>query len=148
MNLKSFKLRTVWKEYFLIFILTLLILLVKFPNIFSGSNLLPGWDSLGHYYAFLKSIKFLENGELRAYALNWFGGMPLFYFYPPLAFWLMSSFSLIFTKLSTVLIFKGFILLSLALTPVSFHFFIRSFFPKRKINLVLSFGFALAYLFY
>ncbi len=123
-------------------------MVIKFPTLFTTNTILPGWDTLGHYYAFLQSIQLLQHGELRGYLLNWFGGMPLFYFYPPLAFWLMSAVALIFSTIPPILIFKGFILLSLSLVPVAFHFFVRSFLPKQKISILITFALALAYLFY
>ena len=135
-------------EYLILFVITALILGIKFSNLFWTTSLPSGWDTFGHYFAFLKGLELLKQGQLRGYILAWFGGMPLFYFYPPLYFWLMSLVALIFVKLSPVLIFKALIFLSLVLVPISFHFFVRSFLPKKKIHFLVSLALALAYLFY
>ena len=80
--------------------------------------------------------------------LSWFGGIPIFYFYAPLPFWLMALVAAIFPFFSSILIFKWFILLELSFTSAAFYFFVRSFFPDRKSYASLSLFFCLAYLFY
>jgi len=138
----------VFREYLLIFLITGLILFIKFNSLFTSNSILPGWDTLGHYYAFLKGLTLLQHGELRGYTLSWFGGMPFFYFYPALAFWLMGLVALLFSSFSTILIFKAFLFLCLAFIPVTFHFFVKAFFPGKRIYPLATLSFSLAYLFY
>ena len=124
MNIKSI-LCKIWSNhvYLFLFFSTLIILLVKYPGLWLTATPLPGWDNIGHYFTFLKQVELFKIGEFKGYILDWFGGMPLFYFYAPLFFWVAGLFSLILPFVSTTLIFKWTILLFLAsFTPVIYYF--------------------------
>lgn len=133
--------------YILFFLGTLVVLIVKFPEMWLSIEPLPGWDTLGHYYAFLKQIDFLKSGSLKGYMLEWFGGQPLFYFYSPLFFWLGSLIAIALPFLSPVVVFKWLILLSLAASAPIFYYFARTFLPLRPQPLV-AWALFLLYIFF
>lgn len=135
-------------DYFIIILATAGVLLFRFYDLFTSPSFLAGWDTIGHYYTFLKGLYLFQHGELRGYMMNWFGGMPVFYFYPAMVFWFMGAVAVIFPAINPVLIFKFTILLELALIPASFLFFARSFWPEEKVSSVAVFFFSLAYIFY
>lgn len=133
--------------YLILFFLTLIILLAKYPTLWVSPALLPGWDTSGHYYAFLKQLELLHSGHLHGYILDWFGGMPLFYFYSPLFFWVTGLASITLPFLPPSLIFKLVILLSLsALTP-SFYYFSQIFLPSKP-NPFIAIALSLLFIFF
>lgn len=133
--------------YLYLFLLTLSALILKFPNLWFSSEVLAGWDTVGHYQAFLKQADLIQSGHLKGYFLDWFGGMPIFYFYSPLFFWLGALLVVGLPFVLPALIFKLFILLSLAaFTPV-FYFFAKTFLPLKPSPWLASL-LALLYIFY
>ena len=131
--------------YLVLFLVTLVILFVKFPALWLSPAPLPGWDTAGHYYAFLKQIGLLESGHLRGYTLGWFGGMPLFYFYSPLFFWISGVLAMILLFIPPVLIFKWSILFSLAALTPAFYYFSRVYLPLKP-NAYIALSLSLLFL--
>jgi len=133
--------------YSILFFLTLVILLAKLPGLWLSPTLLPGWDVSGHYYAFLKQIELIGSGHLRGYILGWFGGMPLFYFYSPLFFWLSGLSAISLSFIPPVLIFKWSILFSLAALTPAFYYFSKVFLPIKP-NPLIALSLSLLFIFF
>lgn len=134
-------------EYLYLFLATLAILIIKFPDMWFGPGVLAGWDTVGHYQAFLKQAELIQAGQLKGYLLGWFGGMPFLYFYSPLFFWLGGLMITCLPFISPILIFKGLILLFLAAFSPAFYYFSKTFLPV-KASAWLAGSLALLYIFY
>src|SRR3974390_1727626 len=67
----------------LIYILSLLILFKKAWFLWTDPYYVT-WDTYGHYHTILKMNEFLRMGSWQGYDWDWFGGFPLWTFYPPL----------------------------------------------------------------
>lgn len=118
------------------------VLLFKFWGLLSVSEILPGGDTASHFVALREFIDGLRQGNFFNYFKDWFGGQPLFHFYPPLSFLLMGGSYLLFGEaLSIFFIFRFFIFLTFAIFPISFYFFLKEFLgPKvARIGIWLSF---------
>ncbi|MCH7759435.1 hypothetical protein IID20_03700 [Patescibacteria group bacterium] len=141
---KGFKIFT--SEPF-IFGLILLILLLKFYGLFQA-GLLPGWDTIPHQYALKVMAKdFLPDFRLSGYNLNWSAGFPLFQFYPPLVFVLISLIHFLSFKLiSLALALRIFVFFSLFLFPLSFYLFVKEFLGKKTAK--VGAYFSLFFIFY
>lgn len=133
--------------YWLLFLATVAILLVKFSDIWLGSGPLAGYDTTGHYEAFLKQAELIKQGRLKGYFLNWFGGVPIFYFYSPLLFWLGGVLVVIFPFLAPTLIFRWLLLISLAALAPAFYYFSKTFLPIKP-NPWFSWFLVILYLFF
>ncbi|PJZ83945.1 hypothetical protein [Leptospira harrisiae] len=89
MDSLSFR-RVVWAKY-LAYGLGFLILLslpLKFWYLFSGETL-SGWDTPGHIVLAKEFVKQIQSGTATGWSDVWFGGFPIFYFYPPFYYFLV-----------------------------------------------------------
>lgn len=133
--------------YLWMFLGALLILIIKFPYFWTGSDPLAGYDTVGHYEAFLKQISLFREARIKGYDLSWFGGMPVFYFYSPLFFWLGALIAVIVPVLAPAVIFKLLILACLAALPPAFYYFAKTFLPQEP-NPWIAFTLSLLYIFF
>ncbi len=127
---------------FLLFgIFYLAALAYQFFPLVSTNELLPGNDTLGHFWALTDFIRNLSAGHFFQYTTSWLGGMPIFQFYAPFSFLVMAGASFAFGKwISLFLIYRWFIFLTLAVFPVSFYFFTREFLGKKAAYAALWFS--------
>ncbi|MDA2936587.1 hypothetical protein MYX06_05210, partial [Patescibacteria group bacterium AH-259-L05] len=119
--------RGVMPEVFL-FGFVLVLMVIRFYGLFQSAEL-PGWDTPSHFFALQKmATEYLPQGHISGYAYEWLNGMPLFQFYAPFFFILVSGVWLITFKLiSLALLFRVFIFLSLFGVSISFYYFLRCF---------------------
>ncbi len=120
----------------------------KLAGLFVYKNLLlPGWDTVPHFYLFRKFLSLLGSAEINGYDIAQLGGTSLFHFYGPLPFFLGAMIKYIGGSGMTdffawrVLLF----LVVISFIP-AFWFFTRTFVGKRMgwLSLALS----LLYIFY
>jgi len=130
-------------------ILVFLILVIKFHGLFQD-GFLPGWDTMPRQYVLDVMAKdFLPNFRLSGYDLNWFGGFPLFHFYPPLISVLTSLIHFLsFRLISLFLSFRIFTFLSLFAFSVALYFFTKEFLNKRAAKASILFGLFLIFYHY
>jgi len=103
----------------------------KFFPLISLSEILPGNDTLGHFWAWREFHSHLAEGRFWNYSIYWFGGTPILQFYAPLGFLLMSGFyALLGHFVSQFLIFRWFVFLAFAVFPWPFYFFIKNYLGK------------------
>ncbi len=80
------KLKAHYLEIFL-FVAVIGICALKFSGLFVyGNTLLPGWDTVPHFYLFENFLKLLSGGQINGYDVQQLGGSTLFYFYGPLPY--------------------------------------------------------------
>lgn len=118
------------------FVAYLLVLGFVFGGVLVSSEILPGWDTVGHYTAIREFTHHLTEGRFFSYSLSWFGGAPLVSLYPPLSFIVVAVITLV-TGIDTpmfLLAFRWFVFLCFALFPVPFYFFLKEFFDRRTAS--------------
>ena len=115
-------------------------LVVVFRGVFSTA-LLPGWDTLPHFYALQQmALRFIPQGAFSGYGLSWFGGYPLFLFYGPLFFAVTGLVAYLLPGVALTLIFRVGLLVTLYLVVVGLWYVTRVFFGNEagKVAIVLS----------
>lgn len=118
------------------FVAYLLVLGFVFGGMLISSEILPGWDTVGHYTAIRESIHNLTEGRFFSYSFSWFGGAPLVSLYPPLSFIVLAVISLV-TGIDTpmfLLAFRWFVFFCFAFFPVPFYLFLKEFFDQRTAS--------------
>lgn len=140
------KVRKQWRERgimpeVLLFGFVLVLMAIRFYGLFQNAEL-PGWDTPSHFFVLQKmAAEYLPQGHITGYVHEWLGGMPLFQFYAPFFFILVSGVWLITFKLiSLALLFRIFIFLSLFGVSISFYYFLRCFFSRSvaRFGIVIS----------
>jgi len=148
-NLKNFKIKKLLTSVSFFFGLIFLILVVKFYGLFQN-GLLPGWDTMPWQYVVdVMAKKFLPDLKSSGYDLTWFGGFPLFQFYPPLIFVLVGLFHLLSLKtISLFLSYRIFTFLSLFLFSVALYLFTKEFLNKKAAKASILFGLFLIFFYF
>ncbi|TGL01075.1 hypothetical protein [Leptospira levettii] len=80
---------------FLITSIVVSVFISKFFYLFSGESL-SGWDTPGHVVLAKEFAKIFESGVAIGWSDVWFGGFPVFYFYPPFYYFLVYGIHSIF----------------------------------------------------
>ncbi len=118
------------------------VLLFRFQGLLFTNELLPGWDTVGHYLALNEYLPELASGHFFTYSSTWFGGSPLFLFYAPLSFLVMGGIALLTgPALPLLLIFRWFVFLTFAVFPIAFYFFTKEYYGARVARWGLWFSF-------
>lgn len=131
--------KTLWTKMF-VYSLTFLIFftfLFRFRYLFSGETV-SGWDTPGHVVLAKEFAKLLESGVAIGWSDVWFGGFPIFYFYPPFYYFLVYLvhilFSLSIEAAFSILIFCTILFLGYVIYQFGNQFFWRRFpFPIRLL---------------
>jgi len=119
----------------------------KFYSLISLDEILPGNDTLGHFWAWREFHEAMSAGHFWNYSIYWFGGIPTTQFYPPLGFILMSGFYALFSNfISQFLVFRFFVFLTFAIFPLPFYFFVKNYLGERAAYFSLPVG--LLFVFY
>ena len=122
------------------------ILAAKFWGLLWASEILPGNDTVGHFWAFHEFYQALVAGHFWHYSIYWFGGMPLFQFYAPLGFIFMSGVYFLFSHvISQFIIFRWYVFLTFAVFPLPFYFFVKSYLGKKAAYVSLPIGLLLIF---
>lgn len=129
-------------------ILVVLIVAVKFAGLFTyKDSLLPGWDTVPHFYLFEKFLGLAQGGTVNGYDAGQLGGSTLFYFYGPLPFLIGALIKLITGAVITnFFAWRLFLFLVVVAFPFVFWFFAKTF-VHRKVGW-LAILLSLFYLFY
>ncbi len=136
--------KAAWVCFFILIYLGILIW--KFFSLVSLNEILPGNDTLGHFWAFHEFFQGLSSGHFWQYSTYWFGGMPLFQFYAPLGFLLMSGvYALIGHFVSQFLVFRWYVFLTFAVFPVPFYFFVKNYAGQKAAYFSLPLGLLLVF---
>lgn len=105
---------------------------------------LAGCDTAGHYYLSEKMVDYIISFRLSGYDMNWFGGFPLFTFYNPFPYVLVSLIHLLtFGYLSVVFSQNILLFLLPQLFLFSVYYTANAFFDNRRISF---YSFLFAYL--
>ncbi|TGK88030.1 hypothetical protein EHQ23_04075 [Leptospira bourretii] len=130
-------------------IFILLSLPIKFWYLFSGETL-SGWDTPGHIVLAKEFAKQIQSGSATGWSDVWFGGFPIFYFYPPFYYFLVYQIHFIFSvsieSAFSVSIFLTIISLFYSIYLFGKHF-LWSLYP-RYIRVLLGFSAVLFYFSY
>ena len=141
------KLKAHYLEIFL-FVAVIGICALKFSGLFVyGNTLLPGWDTVPHFYLFENFLKLLSGGHINGYDVQQLGGSTLFYFYGPLPYFIGAVIKFIGGgMISDLFAFRLLFFLVIIAFAFTFWFFVRTFVNKSVgwLALVLS----LFYIFY
>ncbi|EKJ88293.1 hypothetical protein CLV96_3670 [Leptospira meyeri] len=143
--------RVVWARY-LAYGLGFFILLslpLKFWYLFSGETL-SGWDTPGHIVLAKEFAKQIQSGTATGWSDVWFGGFPIFYFYPPFYYFLVYQIHFIFsTSIESAFSISIFLtIISLFYSIYLFgKYFLWSLYP-RYIRVLLGFSSVLFYFSY
>lgn len=123
------------------------VIAVAFRGAFQNAEL-PGWDTPGHYSAFVKmATEYLPHFRLTGYAPEWLGGIALFRFYGPTFFALLAGLWLVtFKMIPLALLFRIGAFAALALVPVALWDAARVWFDRRTARWALLLS--LAFVFY
>ena len=122
------------------------VLVWKFWPLISINQILPGNDTLGHFWAFHELFQSLAAGHFWNYSVYWFGGMPLFQFYAPLGFLLMSGlYAALGWFASQYLVFRWVVFLAFAVFPLPFYFFVKNYAGRRAAYFSLPLGLLLIF---
>jgi uncharacterized membrane protein len=116
---------------------------VKFWNLVTISEILPGGDTLGHFVVLKDVVANITSGRWFApsYNIQWFGGEPLLQFYAPLGFMIMGIVAFLCKgAISLFLIYRWFIFFSFAIFPLAFYWFLREFLGKAAASYGLWFS--------
>ncbi len=114
------------------------ILGLKFWGLLTIPEVLPGNDTIGHFWAFHEFYQALSSGHFWHYSVYWFGGMPLFQFYAPIGFIFMSGvYAALSHFISQFLVFRWYVFLTFAVFPLPFYFFVKSYLGKKAANFSL-----------
>lgn len=125
--------------FFVLFYTALLIW--KFYPLISLSEILPGNDTLGHFWAWREFYDSLSAGRFWNYSIYWFGGAPASQFYAPLGFLMMSGFyALLGHFVSQFLVFRWFVFLTFAVFPLPFYFFVKNYLGRTAAYFSLPVG--------
>lgn len=115
--------------------LILFCLIIRFKGLFID-ELLPGWDTLPHFYAFRAFVENLKDFSFSSYNINWLGGLPLFYFYGFFSYILPAIlYFFSFGILSEELSWRLGIFCIITLYPISFWFFAKTFIGKKAAKI-------------
>lgn len=136
-----------WRDALLI-ISAIAITAWKLSGLFAyPDELLPGWDTLPHFYLFERFLSLLQDGRFSGYNSEQLGGFPLFYFYSPLSFLLGALIKIIGAgEISTIFAWRLFLFFNVVSFILAFWFFARVF-AHRSIG-GLTIAIALFYIFY
>lgn len=130
-------------------IFILLSLPIKFWYLFSGETL-SGWDTPGHIVLAKEFAKQIQSGSATGWSDVWFGGFPIFYFYPPFYYFLVYQIHFIFSvsieSAFSISIFLTIISLFYSIYLFGKHF-LWSLYP-RYIRVLLGFSAVLFYFSY
>ncbi|TGM57473.1 hypothetical protein EHQ91_01055 [Leptospira biflexa] len=104
--------------------------LYKFNYLFAGEAL-SGWDTPGHVVLAKEFANIFENGKGIGWSDVWFGGFPVFYFYPPFYYFIVYLIHFIFSisieSAFSVSIFITILLLGFAIYHMGNHFIWKRF---------------------
>lgn len=122
-------------------------MLLRLYGLFQNAAL-PGLDSSSHYFALSKmATEYLPAGHITGFLHEWLGGMPLFQFYAPLYFIIVSSiWWATFKIFPLALLFRASIFLIIFSVPVSFWYFLKAYFGRRTA--LLGIPLSLIFIFY
>jgi len=121
---------------------------IKLAGLFIYRNsILPGWDTVPHFYLFRKFLALLGSGSISGYDVGQLGGSSLFHFYGPLPYFIGALIKFIGGEgMSDFFAWRLLLFLVVMLSAFAFWFFVRTFVHKSMgwISIVLS----LFYIFY
>ncbi|BFT95152.1 hypothetical protein MNSC_11600 [Minisyncoccus archaeophilus] len=96
---------------------------------------LSGCDTNGHYYLSEKMFDYITSFKLSGYDMNWFGGFPLFTFYNPFPYILVSVIHLLTFSYFPIVFSHNLLLLLLPqVFLLSVYFTANAFFENRRIS--------------
>lgn len=140
--------RVLWAKYLAYGLGSLVLLSIPFQfwYLFSGETL-SGWDTPGHIVLAKEFAKLVPSGSATGWSDVWFGGFPIFYFYPPfyylLVYCIHSLFSVTIESAFSISVFLTIVLLFFAIYSFSKQF-LWSLYPKY-IRILLGFSAVLFY---
>lgn len=140
--------RGLWAKFFAYGLgsLVLLSLPIKFWYLFSGQTL-SGWDTPGHIVLAKEFAKLVQTGSATGWSDVWFGGFPIFYFYPPFYYFFVYSLHLLLSiNIESAFSISVFITILLLVTAI-YSFakqFLWSIYPKY-IRVILGLSSVLFY---
>lgn len=115
--------------------------LVWFLHPILTGQLVAGWDSTSHFYLQTKMADFLKAVTITGYDANWFGGYPVFTFYGPLPYILITLFYFLsFGVIPLNFIFNGFLFLLPFFFLFSVYYTSRVWFGKKAGVFALLFS--------
>ncbi len=121
---------------------------VKLAGLFIYKNaILPGWDTVPHFYLFEKFLELLGAGSISGYDTGQLGGASVFHFYGPLPYFIGAVIKFIGGgMISDVFAFRLLLFLVIIAFALAFWLFVRTFVNKFVgwLALILS----LFYIFY
>ncbi|GEM_PF-5594481 len=129
-------------------VLVVLVIGIKFAGLFTyKDSLLPGWDTVPHFYLFEKFLELAQGGTINGYDAGQLGGSTLFYFYGPLPFFIGALITFVAgAAITDFFAWRLFLFLVIIAFPLVFWFFAKTF-VHRKVGW-LAILLALFYLFY
>ena len=140
--------RVLWAKY-LAYGLGFLVLIsipIQFWYLFSGQTL-SGWDTPGHIVLAKEFAKLIPSGSATGWSDVWFGGFPIFYFYPPFYYLIVyiihSLLSVSIESAFSLSIFLTILLLFFAIYSFGKQF-LWSLYP-RYVRILLGFSAVLFY---
>ncbi|MDD4409611.1 MAG: hypothetical protein PHW52_03115 [Candidatus Pacebacteria bacterium] len=112
-----------------------------------NNHLFSGIDTCGHYYLAEKILEFMKSFHISGYDVNWFGGVPLFTFYNPLPYIVVSLFNILSFGLIPINFSFNVILFILPfLFLISVYYTANAFFNNSRISFFsLLFAFSLLF---
>ncbi|MDF3818363.1 hypothetical protein P3G55_00545 [Leptospira sp. 96542] len=118
----------------------------KFHFLLEGKPI-NGWDTPGHIVLVDEFQKLFTNFQATGWSDTWFGGFPVFYFYPPFFYLLIVVISYLFSLSLEVALYYSIFFVICFLSYAIFQFCRVLFFRKYPIYLQLVLGF-ISILFY
>ncbi len=132
----------------LLFIGVTAVTAIKLAGLFIYKNsILPGWDTVPHFYLFRKFLALLGGGSISGYDVGQLGGSSLFHFYGPLPYMFGAFIKFLGGEgMSDFFAWRILLFLVVISFTFAFWFFIRTFVHKSMgwISIIVS----LFYIFY
>lgn len=132
----------------ILLVVVVLVGVLKFSGLFLyKDSLLPGWDTVPHFYLFEKFLNLAGSGSINGYDVGQLGGSTLFYFYGPLPYVIGALIKLLGgAGMTAFFAWRLFLFLTTIAFPFVFWFFAKTF-VHRKAGWLAIF-LSLLYVFY